>query len=66
MNLYVNLDASFRNGYYAVDGITSETLEDVGKEAGKKFLGALLKFGFKRIISNITGGLVGGGGFTTF
>jgi len=60
MNLYVNLDASFRNGYYAVDGITRKTVEN----AGKKALGGLFKFAVKEIFSDITGGPVGGDDFT--
>jgi hypothetical protein len=59
MNLYVNLDASSPNAYYVVDGITRKTVQNVFKKA----LGALLKFGVKQIISNITGGVVGGNDF---
>jgi hypothetical protein len=55
MNLCINLDGSFQNGYYAVDGVNNSS--DV--KTGLKIFSTILKYGLK--IANIA--LGGGVGF---
>jgi predicted ABC-type sugar transport system permease subunit len=55
MNLYINLDGSFQNRYYAVDGVN----KDSAKKSGLDIALQLLLFGLK-VASAALGG---GGGF---
>ncbi len=56
MDLCINLDASFQNGYYAVDGVKDSS----GANSGVKIFFTVLKYGLK-IANIVLGG--GGGGF---
>ncbi len=56
MNLYINLDASFQNPYYAVDGANNSSGL---KTAGLKILFGVIKFGLNMALG---GGGGGGGG----
>ncbi len=56
MNLYINLDGSFQNGYYAVDGVKDSTGASSGLNTFFKVLRIALSF-----INMASGG--GGGDF---
>jgi len=67
MNLYINLDASFQNRYYAVDGANNSSGL---KTAGLKILFGAIKFGLNMALNGGGGGLgstniISGGLFST-